>query len=50
MKGLFFRGSPKRWRMRHMVATLTRTPRCCWSWRQSSANVASGWSLTKRRT
>jgi hypothetical protein len=32
MEGLFFRGSPRRLRMRHIVATLTRTPCCCWSW------------------
>jgi hypothetical protein len=50
MEGLFFRGSPRRLRMRHIVATLTRTPCCCWSWLQSSSNVASGWSWTKRRT
>jgi hypothetical protein len=27
VKGLFFRGSPRRWRTRHMVATLRRSPR-----------------------
>jgi hypothetical protein len=50
MEGLFFRASPRRLRRRHMVAALTRTPRCCWSWPQSSSNVASGWPWTKRRT
>ena len=33
-----------------MVATLTRTPRCCCSWVQSSARVASGWAWTSWRT
>jgi len=50
MKGLFFRGSPRRWRTRHIVATLSRSPRRCRSWVQSSARVASGCSWTNWRT
>jgi hypothetical protein len=50
MKGLFFRGSPRRWRTRHMVATLRRNSRWWWSWAQSSSRIASGCSRRNWRT
>jgi hypothetical protein len=42
VEGLFLRGSPRRWRARHMVGTLTRRPCVAATWVQSSSKVISG--------
>jgi hypothetical protein len=38
----FLRGKPRRWSTRHIVATLTRTPRAPATWAQRSSQVISG--------
>ena len=44
------RGSPRRCHTRHLVGTLTRTPRAAATRGHNASRGASGWSSTNRRT
>src|SRR5262249_59294855 len=50
VEGFFCRGKPSRYKRRHMVGTLTRSPRWACSRSHNSSNVASGCCWTKPRT